>query len=94
MRFAAVGEARGFFPGPPDLAIEIVSPGDRGGEISPKVTDYLDRGVRMVWIIDPSHHTVTVHTPNEAPLTLRDDAVLEGGSLLPAFACDIRRIFR
>jgi hypothetical protein len=41
------------FWGAPDLAIEITSPSNRASDVQEKVTDYLDAGVRLVWVIDP-----------------------------------------
>ncbi len=43
----------GFFPAAPDLAVEVLSPGDRASEVVAKVRDWLTAGCGMVWIIDP-----------------------------------------
>ena len=51
----------GFFPGPPDLAVEVLSPDDRAGEVLAKVQDWLDAGCRAVWVVDPRTRTVTVY---------------------------------
>ena len=40
--------AEGFFPGAPDLAIEVVSPNDRPVEVEDKALDWLHAGTRMV----------------------------------------------
>ena len=45
---------RGFFPGPPDLAVEVVSPTDRGGEVLAKVRNWLAAGCQVVWVADPN----------------------------------------
>ncbi|HEY3990403.1 MAG TPA: Uma2 family endonuclease [Acidobacteriaceae bacterium] len=37
----------------PLLCIEILSPDDRFGRMDQKITDYLQMGVRSVWVIDP-----------------------------------------
>src|SRR5689334_22089069 len=42
-----------FFPGPPDVAIEVVSPTDRHSDLRVKIRRYLDAGTRAVVIIDP-----------------------------------------
>lgn len=44
---------RGFYQGPPDLAVEVLSPDDRPSEISTKVDEYLTHGTRFVVVIDP-----------------------------------------
>ena len=40
-------------PVPPDLAVEVVSPGNRPGEMLKKVSEYLEAGVSMVWVVYP-----------------------------------------
>jgi Uma2 family endonuclease len=51
----------------PDLVIEVLSPNDRPGEVLSKIGDWLDAGVRLVWIIDPRRRDarglVTGHSP-------------------------------
>jgi hypothetical protein len=64
------GVPDGYWPGAPDLAVEIRSPGDQRSEIAAKVADYLARGVRLVWVVDPKKKTVTSHTPLSSPVTL------------------------
>src|SRR4029077_17708918 len=44
---------RGFPRLAPDLAVEVLSPGDRAGEVLAKVADWLSAGTRLVWVIDP-----------------------------------------
>ena len=51
----------GFIDGAPDLAIEIVLPGDRPGYVREKVAEWLDAGAESVWVIDPRERSVTVH---------------------------------
>jgi Uma2 family endonuclease len=87
------GVPDGFWPGPPDLAVEIRSPGDRQPEILAKVQDYLARGVRLVWVVDSKERTVSVHRPQSPPVALRVDDVLDGGDVVAGFSCEIRRIF-
>jgi Uma2 family endonuclease len=36
-----------------DLVVEVVSPGDRPGEVAAKVAEYLAAGVRLVWVLEP-----------------------------------------
>lgn len=87
------GVPDGFWPGPPDLAVEIRSPGDRSSELRAKVSDYLARGVRLVWVLDAKTRTVTTHEPGSTPVTLGMEDVLDGGDVVPGFTCAVRRIF-
>jgi Uma2 family endonuclease len=92
-RIPAAGVPEGFWPGAPDLAVEITSPGDRASEIRAKVRDYLARGVRLVWVVDPKKKTVTTHAPQSTPVTLGVDDILDAGDVVPGFTCPVSRIF-
>lgn len=50
---------RGYFAGPPDLAIEIVSPDSIDRDYELKRGIYEKAGVREYWILDPDHGLAT-----------------------------------
>ncbi len=50
------------FRTPPFLIVEILSRDDRASDTQEKVADYLDFGVRYVWIIDPRTRQGYIHT--------------------------------
>ena len=81
-----------YFPGAPDLAVEIVSPGDTETEIAKKVREYLDAGTRLIWFFYPASRTVKVHTPTMTK-TLDENDVLDGMDVLPGFLLSVRDIF-
>jgi Uma2 family endonuclease len=84
--------SEGYIPYAPDLAVEVVSPGNTAAEIDEKVRQYLKYGTRIVWIVYPASKSVTVHTPSGAR-SLDADGRLEGGDLLPDFALRVTDIF-
>src|SRR5207248_9258370 len=45
--------AEEYLYGPPDLAIEILSPDQPMAEFLSKLRFYLDNGVQLVWVLDP-----------------------------------------
>ncbi len=47
---------------PPDLAVEVLSPGNTTKEMNDKLDDYYRAGVRLVWFVDPRRRTVEVFT--------------------------------
>src|SRR5687768_2200517 len=49
----------GYSPVVPDLAVEILSPEDRSREILDKIGEYLDAGVRLIWVIDPENRSAS-----------------------------------
>ncbi len=83
----------GFFPGPPDLAVEVVSPTDRPAEVEAKSREWLAAGCRMVWVVDPQTATVAVYRPNAAVCTLRVPEILDGDDVLAGFRLPLAEIF-
>ena len=54
-----------FFPGPPDLAIEVLSPSDSASAVQEKSEDWLSAGCHEVWLIDPRRKTASKCTLTE-----------------------------
>lgn len=88
------GIPKGYWPGAPDLAVEILSPNDAVKEIRAKVREYLRHGTRAVWVVDPRDHTITIHLPSGASSVLRGAGTLDGNDVVPGFRLDIARLFR
>ena len=88
------GEARKkFFPGAPDLAVEVMSPGDTRREVKEKVEDWLGAGTRAVWVVDPRHRTVKVYRSTAEVTHLSEADELDGGEVVPGFRCKVAEIF-
>jgi Uma2 family endonuclease len=47
------------FPGPPTLAVEVVSAGENNTSLQGKVRDHLTYGTEAVWAVYPQSRTVT-----------------------------------
>jgi Uma2 family endonuclease len=84
---------RGFYPMPPDLAVEVISPTDRRADIAQKQRLYAQAGVPLVWWVDPELRTVTVHQPGQEPTVIDESGTLDGGDILPGFELDVKTIF-
>ncbi len=87
------GIPEGYIPLAPDLAIEVVSPGDRADDVHDKVREYLEAGTRLVWILWPRHRSVAVHEPGGLARELRPDDELDGGDVLPGFLVRVAELF-
>jgi len=87
------GPDRGYFPGAPDLAVEVLSPDDRPGYVRDKVAEWLEAGTLAVWVVDPTARTVTVHEAPRGPSVLSEADLLRGGDVLPGFALAVRDVF-
>ena len=92
-RVPAEGIPEGFWPGAPDLAVEIVSPHDRAEEVHERVRDYLVAGTRLVWVLWPKSRTVTVYWPDGTARELGPDEKLTGGDVLPGFDVTVSELF-
>ena len=84
----------GFWPGAPDLAVEVVSPGDRMGEVDEKIQEWLTSGCAAVWVIDPKLETVTVYRSRTDVQVKTVGEVLDGHPIVPGFSCAIKELFR
>jgi Uma2 family endonuclease len=81
-------------PVPPDLAVEVVSPGNRRSPILKKVEEYLQAGVLMVWVVYPKRRQVAVYrADDDEPIFFREGDVLEGFPELPGFRCPVADLF-
>ena len=88
-----VGEVHGYFPGAPDLAIEVISPHDRYPEVDEKVNDWLEAGTRMVIVINPRRREVRIHTPLADAIVLTPGDTLDGGDVVPGWRIPVRTVF-
>jgi Uma2 family endonuclease len=88
-----VGRVTGYAKIAPDLAAEVASPNQYHPEMDKKASLYIERGVRLVWIIWPSRQEVDVWRPSPptAPVaTLGIADSLDGLDVLPGFTLPIR----
>jgi Uma2 family endonuclease len=92
-RVEAVGEVEGFWPEAPDLAVEVVSPGDSYADVEEKVFDWLDAATKMVVVINPRQRSATVYKSPGDITALAEADVLDGGEIVPGFELAVRDIF-
>lgn len=83
-----------YWPGAPDLAVEILSPSDRTGEVDEKINEWLSAGAQTVWAVDPKLQIVIIHQAGKPAQIRSVDEVLEGDPVVPGFSCPVGEIFR
>jgi Uma2 family endonuclease len=94
VRRGRAGEtAESFFPGPPDLVVEIVSFADDEEAMQDRVREWLDAATRMVILVDPRRRTVTVYHPRDDIHVLGEDDVLDGGDVVPGWTLPVQELF-
>jgi len=92
VRTARLQDPDAYFDGAPDLAVEIVSPGDDASDLRRKINQYLDAGTAVVWVIYPQSRQVEVHGPDKTVRILGVEDTLEAGELLPGFQLSVRAV--
>ena len=83
----------GFFPGAPDLAIEVISPSDSYTEVEEKVADWLNAGTLAVIVVDPRRRTIKVHRSPAEAVVLTEADVLAVEEVVPGWQMSVRDIF-
>ena len=90
-------EKQGFPPVVPDFVIELVSPSDlknqRYEDLQAKMQEYLDNGVKLGWLIEPSAKTVEIYRFGQQLEILNNPQTLSGEDVLPGFVLDLGEIF-
>jgi Uma2 family endonuclease len=92
-RIEVTGLPRGFYPGAPDLAIEVVSPGDTVYEVEEKIAAWLKAGTLVVWVVNPKQRSVAVHRTAQPVTVLCENDELDGGDVVPGFRLPVAAIF-
>jgi Uma2 family endonuclease len=82
-----------FFPGAPDLAVEVVSPDDRAADLEKKIEEYFRAGTRLVWVVYPRRKRVHVFSNPRQMRVLEASDVLSGNDVLPGFSVPLEKIF-
>jgi Uma2 family endonuclease len=92
-RVEVVGSTKGYWPGAPDLAVEVLSPDDSVSEVEQKVTEWLAAGSKQVWVVSPKMETVTVYRSTTDIDVLAGNETLDGEDVIPGFKLSIAEIF-
>ncbi len=78
---------------PPDLAVEIISPGQTIKNLVARLTWCVRHGVRLGWLIQPRKRRVYVIRPNRPVETLEVGQELDGAEVLPGFRLALATMF-
>jgi len=92
-RMQVTGLPVNFYPGAPDLAVEVVSPNDTVYEVEEKIAAWLEAGALAVWIVNPRRHSVAIHRKGQPRIELLEGDELDGGDVIPGFRLPVSEIF-
>ena len=96
-RLSALGfrdSTRRFFPGAPDLAVEVLSPNNTRTEIDSRLRDFFESGTRLAWIIDPDARRVEVCLSLSRRELIGEGGFLDGGEVVPGFHYPVADLFK
>lgn len=80
-------------PFAPDLVVEIASPTQYRPDLADKARRWLDRGVRLVWVVWPDRRELDIWTPAaEEPRILQEDDILDGDDVVPGFRIQLGQL--
>lgn len=83
---------KGYYPQPPDLAVEVISSPEEEKHLPVKIGNYLAAGTQ-VWVVFPESQTVQVYAPAQPVKILTITDTLDAPTLLPKFALAVKDIF-
>jgi Uma2 family endonuclease len=83
----------GFIDIVPDLVVEVVSPSDRAGQVQAKIEQWIEHGVKLVWLVYPEERSIMVYRSLSEFLVLHEGDTLTGDPVLPEFSCPVAEIF-
>lgn len=92
-RLAAAENFEKYFPFAPDLAVEVLSPGNTAREINEKVAMYFAAGSRAVWVFNPKKRTAAVYGSPSEVRVFSEDERFDGGEVLPGFKLELAKLF-
>jgi len=77
----------------PDLAVEVLSPGNSPRRVAQKIGEFLECGVPLVWLVDPQAQTATVFRSLSQTEHFKAQDTITAEPILPGFACLVSRFF-
>ena len=83
-----------FFPGAPDLAVEVLSPNNSRAEIDQRLNEFFASGTQITWIINPETELVEICSSPEKRQLIGPGGFLDGAHLLPGFRYAIADLFK
>jgi Uma2 family endonuclease len=92
-RIQQAGDVKGYWPGAPDLVVEVVSPSDVYTEVEEKVIEWLEAGAIAVIVVNPRKGLVTLYQSITDIVILTKDEILDVSDIVPGWTIAVKNIF-
>lgn len=92
-RLDEAGDVEGYFPGAPDLVVEVISPSDRYTEVEEQVFEWLEHGSSLVIVVNPRKRSATVYRSLSDIKVLTQKDSLDGGDVVPGWSLQLADVF-
>jgi Uma2 family endonuclease len=86
-------ETGSFITVAPDLVVEVVSPNDTVFDVDRKVTEYLEAGVKLIWVVNPDVRTVRILRADGTVDQIDERGRVSGEDVLPGFSFAVADLF-
>ena len=87
------GIPTGYLDTIPDLAVEVVSPNDLAEQVQEKIEQWIEHGVKLVWVVYPEQRSIMVYRSLSEVQVLHEGDTLTGDPVLSDFSCSVSEIF-
>jgi Uma2 family endonuclease len=92
-RLESTGIPEGYFPGAPDLAVEIIAPDEVYLDVHDTIAEWLDHGTQVVFVVNPRRKVVAVHRPKQPVVILGIEDTLSAEDVVPGWSLAVRDLF-
>jgi Uma2 family endonuclease len=79
-----------FAPICPDFIVELRSETDNLQVLQQKMTEYIENGTKLSWLIDPQQQKVYIYRPNSPVEELVKPSILSGEDVLSGFVLELK----
>lgn len=83
----------GFIPLCPDFVVELRSKSDTLQDLRSKMEEYIEKGAKLGWLIDPKNKRVEIHRQGQGVEVLEHPNTLSGEKVLPGFTLSLNRVW-
>ena len=88
-----VSELKGFWHLCPEFVIELRSPHDRLRKLRAKMSEWIEAGAELAWLIDPETRTVEIYRPGVPVEIVSDAQTITAGTPVDGFTLPLEQVW-